>query len=62
MFMLSVSFAKVYKNMLALCKEMLEYRNVQVAIQPKHTKLITGVRYIICRREVRLLIVSQKQR
>ena len=57
MFMLSVSFAK-----LALCKEMLEYRNVQVAIQPKHTKLITGVRYIICRREVRLLIVSQKQR
>ena len=53
MFVLSVSFAKVYKNMLALCKEMLEYRNGQVAIQPKHTKLITlrtavkkGDRYI----------------
>ena len=44
MFMLSVSFAKVYKNMLALCKEMLGYRNGQVAIQPKHTKLITSLR------------------
>ena len=26
------------------CKEMLEYKNGQVAIHPKHTKLITALR------------------
>ncbi len=30
--------------MLAHAKEMLEYRNGQVAINPKHNKLITALR------------------
>lgn len=45
MFVLPVSFTKEHKHMLAHCKEMLEYKNGQVAINPtKHNKLITSLR------------------
>jgi maltose-binding protein MalE len=38
------NFSKEDKNMLAHCKEMMEYRNGNVAIHPRHTKLITALR------------------
>lgn len=38
MFVIPVSFTKEHRNMLAHCKEMLEYRNGLVAINPKFTK------------------------
>ena len=44
MFVVPVAFSKDYKKMLAHCKEMLEYKNGQVAIHPKHTRLITALR------------------
>ena len=44
MFVILVSFAKEHKQMLAHCKEMLEYRNGQVAINPRFNKLITALR------------------
>ena len=44
MFVIPVAFAKEHKNMLAHCKEMLEYRNGYVAINPVHSKLITALR------------------
>lgn len=44
MFVIPVPFAKYHKEMLAHCKEMLEYRNGHVAISPRHTKLITALR------------------
>ena len=37
--------------MLAHCKEMLEYRNGQVAIHPRHDKLITAFRTTVENRE-----------
>ena len=42
--MIPVPFAKYHKEMLAHCKELLEYRNGYVAINPKHNKLITALR------------------
>lgn len=43
-FVIPVPFSKEHKNMLAHAKEMLEYKNGQVAIHPKFTKLITALR------------------
>jgi hypothetical protein len=47
MFIIPVAFSKEHKNMLAHCKEMLEYRNGQVAIDPRFNKLITSLRTAI---------------
>ena len=44
MFVIPVPFSKEHKNMLAHAKEMLEYKNGQVVINPKFTKLITALR------------------
>jgi hypothetical protein len=44
MFIIPVPFSKYHKEMLTHTKEMLEYRNGYVAIHPKFTKLITGLR------------------
>ena len=44
MFVIPVPFSKEHKNMLAHAKEMLEYKNGQVAINPRFTKLITALR------------------
>ena len=33
--------------MLAHCKEMMEYHNGQIAINPKFTKLITALRTVV---------------
>jgi hypothetical protein len=44
MFVVPIHFSKEHKNMLAHCKEMLEYHNGNVAIHPRHTKLITELR------------------
>ena len=44
MFVIPVAFSKEHKNMLAHCKEMLEYQQGHMAIAPKHTKLITALR------------------
>jgi hypothetical protein len=44
MFVIPVSFAKHHKEMLAHCKELMEYKNGQVAIHPRHSKLITALR------------------
>jgi hypothetical protein len=41
---LPVPFAKEHKGMLAHCKEMMEYNNGHMAINPSHTKLITVLR------------------
>ena len=47
MFLIPVSFNeehKEYKHTLAHCKEILEYHKGQVAINPKHNKLISSLR------------------
>lgn len=44
MFVIPVPFAKYHKEMLAHFEEMLEYRNGQIAINPRFTKLITALR------------------
>ena len=44
MFVIPVPFSKEHKNMLAHCKELLEYQNGVVAIHPSHNKLITALR------------------
>jgi hypothetical protein len=44
MFVISVPFSKHYKEMLAHCKEMPEYRNGLVAIHPRDIKLIPALR------------------
>jgi hypothetical protein len=44
MFVIPVSFAKEHKVMLAHAKELLEYQNDMVAINPRHNKLITSLR------------------
>lgn len=43
-FVIPVPFAKYHREMLSHCKQMLEYRNGYVAINPKFTKLITSLR------------------
>lgn len=47
MFVIPVPFAKYHKEMLAHCKEMLEYRDGYVATNPVHSKLITALRTAI---------------
>lgn len=49
MFVLSVPFVKYHKEMLVHCKEILEYRNGHVAINPVHSKLITALRTAVAR-------------
>ena len=44
MFVIPVNFAKEHKSMLAHCKEMLEYQQCHMAINPKFNKLITALR------------------
>jgi hypothetical protein len=44
MFVIPVPFAKYHREMLAHCKDMLEYRNRYIAIHPKHNKLVTALR------------------
>jgi hypothetical protein len=44
MLVVPVYFAKYHKAMLAHCKELLEYRQGYMAINPKHDKLITALR------------------
>jgi hypothetical protein len=44
MFVIPVPFSKYHKEMLAHCKEMLEYQNGHVAINLRHSKLITALR------------------
>ena len=39
-----VPFSKEHKNMLAQCKEFMDYQNGYMAIHPKHNKLITSLR------------------
>jgi hypothetical protein len=43
-FVIPVPFAKHHKEMLAHCKEILEYRNGLMAIHPRHNRLIIGLR------------------
>jgi hypothetical protein len=42
MFVIPVAFSKEHKHMLAHCKELLEYYNGSIAINPRHNKLITS--------------------
>jgi len=44
MFIIPVPFSKYYKEMLAHCKELMEYQNGYVAIHPRYNKLITALR------------------
>ena len=44
MFVLPIHFTTEHKHMLAHCKEMLEYRNGNIAIHHRYTKLITTLR------------------
>jgi hypothetical protein len=44
MFIILVPFSKYHKEILPHCKEMLEYRNGQIAIHPRFNKLITALR------------------
>ena len=44
MFDIPVPFSKEHKNMLAHCKELLDYQNGMIAINPKHNKLVTALR------------------
>ena len=39
-----VAFSKEHKNMLAHCKELMEYQNGYVAINSVHNKLIIALR------------------
>ena len=44
MFVIPVPFSNEHKGMLAHCKELLEYQNGHMVINPKFTKLITALR------------------
>ena len=44
MFVIPVAFSKEHKQMLAHCKELMEYHKGSVAIHPRHNKLITALR------------------
>ena len=43
MFIIPVAFSKEHKAMLAHVKELMEYQNGMIAINPKHTKLVTAL-------------------
>lgn len=47
MFVVPVAFAKYHREMLSHCKEMLGYQQGHMAINPKHTKLITALRVAV---------------
>ena len=47
MFVIPVPFSKEHKNMLAHCKELLEYQNGMVSIHPRFNKLITALRIAV---------------
>ncbi|MPZ06713.1 MAG: hypothetical protein GEU26_09935 [Nitrososphaeraceae archaeon] len=47
LFVIPVYFSKEHNNMLAYTEKLLEYRNGVMAIDPKHTKLITPLRTAI---------------
>lgn len=44
MFLIPVPFSKYHKQMLAHCKEMMEYNNGLMAIHPRFNKPITSLR------------------
>jgi hypothetical protein len=44
MFVIPIPFSKEHKNMLAHCKEHMEYQNGYMSIHPKHNKLITSLK------------------
>ena len=44
MFVIPVPFSKYHKETLAHCKELLEYRNRYMSINPRFNKLITALR------------------
>ena len=44
MFVIPVPFSKNHKEMLAHCKELLEYHNGYISINPRFNKLITSLR------------------
>ena len=44
MFVIPVPFSKEHKSMFSHCKQMMEYDNGRVAINPQFTKLITSLR------------------
>jgi hypothetical protein len=44
MFVVPIAFNKEHRNMLAYAKKLMEYGSGVVAINPKHTKLITSLR------------------
>lgn len=44
MFVIPVPFSKYHKDTLAHCKELLEYRNGYMSINPGFNKLITSLR------------------
>jgi hypothetical protein len=44
MFVVPIHFSKEHCNMLAHAKKLMEYDSGVVAINPKHTKLITALR------------------
>ena len=44
MFVIPVSSSEGHKNILAYAKELMEYKNGQVAIHPRFNKLITALR------------------
>ena len=43
-FVISIHFSKEHEDMLAHCKELIEYQNGQIAIHPRFNKLITALR------------------
>jgi hypothetical protein len=44
MFVVPIAFNKEHRNMLAYAKKLMEYGSGVIAINPKHTKLITALR------------------
>jgi hypothetical protein len=44
MFVIPDPFSKYHKQMIAHCKEMMEYHNGLMAIHPRINKLITSLR------------------
>ena len=44
MFVIPVAFSKEHKATLAHVKELMEYQNGMIAINPKHIKLVTALR------------------
>ena len=59
LFVIPVPFAKYHKEMLSHCKEMLEYRNGYVAINPiKNNKSINALRTAVEKGDGTYLIVT----